>query len=441
MMNTRIFQFAFGALAAFGALTPLSFAGEAPVASISTGASTATAPAGRAIKAAKILLVPVEGPQVLNHGVVLIKDGKIEAVGPARTTAIPAGYDVVDIGDRWLMPGFVDLHSHIAGTFDINDTVYLTNPGVRAYTSVIPQNANLSRGVAGGVTTILFIPGSGSNVGGEGVLLKTWRPTYEEMQLRKTGSLKLAQAGNPEGYIFGIARSFMNWHTRNTFTRGAAYAKRWQAFENGTGPEPKKDIQFEVFRKLMKNEAQVSTHTQMFQVVSMTIRMIKRELGIPVYIDHGTFDGWRAGGLAEEAGVPAILGPRNIDVPTAQFIRWTGSNPERIQGVAAGYQEMGHTMIGFNTDAPVIPQEELFLQSSMAVRYGFDSSNLEHIRGLTIVPALAAGIESRVGSIEAGKDADLLVLTGDPADPRTAIDAVYIEGHLVYDTESEMRRW
>lgn len=421
-------------------LNSLAFLGLATV-SLAGEPATPIEPAGRAIKASKILLMPAEGPQVLNHGVVLISDGKIQAVGPARTTPIPAGYDVVDLGDKWLMPGLIDLHSHIAGAFDINDTVYLTNPGIRANTSVIPQDSKLRRAVAGGVTTILFIPGSGSNVGGQGVLLKTWLPTYDEMELRNPGSLKLAQAGNPERFIWGVARSFMNWHTHNTFKRGIAYAKTWEAFEAGTGPEPKKDIQFEIFRSLRKNEAQVSTHTQMFQVVATTIRMIKQELGIPVYIDHGTFDGWRAGGLAEAAGVPAILGPRNIDVPTAQFIRWTGSNPERVQGVAAGYQEMGHTMIGFNTDAPVIPQEELFLQSSMGVRYGFKSPNLEHIRGLTIVPALAAGIDSRVGSIEVGKDADLLVLTGDPADPRTGIDGVYIEGRLVYDTESQMRLW
>ncbi|MEM7517509.1 MAG: amidohydrolase family protein, partial [Planctomycetota bacterium] len=144
---------------------------------------------------------------------------------------------------------------------------------------------------------------------------------------------------------------------------------------------------------------------------------------------------------AHEAGVPAILGPRGIDVPTASFIRWTGSNPERIQGVAAGYQQMGHKLIGFNTDAPVLPQEELSVQSAMGVRYGLDTSNLEHLRGLTIVPALVSGISDRVGSIEAGKDADLLIVNGDPADPRTAIDQVWIQGRLAYDAIGDLRLW
>ncbi|MDP6541008.1 MAG: amidohydrolase family protein, partial [Planctomycetota bacterium] len=145
--------------------------------------------------------------------------------------------------------------------------------------------------------------------------------------------------------------------------------------------------------------------------------------------------------LAEAAKVPAILGPRNIDVPSRRFIDWTGSNPERIQGVAAGYQDMGHTMIGFNTDAPVIPAEELFFQASMGVRYGFRWDELQSVRGLTIVPALAAGIADRVGSLEAGKDADILIIDGDPADPRRGIDAVLVDGVRVYDAERDGRRF
>ena len=209
----------------------------------------------------------------------------------------------------------------------------------------------------------------------------------------------------------------------------------------GEGERPEKDVQFEVFRALMADDIRVSTHTQIYQVVNMTIQMVAKEMGVPVFIDHGTFDGWRAADMAQEAGVNAILGPRNIDVPTASFINWSGSNPERIQGVAAGYQEMGHKMIGFNTDSPVIPEEELQLQAGMGVRYGFDDSNLEAVRGLTIVPATTARIGHLVGSIEPGKDADLLIISGHPADPRSSVETVFIEGHKVYDPAVEKRRW
>lgn len=404
-------------------------------------APASTADRGLAIKARKALTVPMEGPQFIDNAVMLVKDGKIEAIGPAASTPIPLGYEVMDVGERWLMPGMIDLHSHIAGTFDINDTVYLTNPGLRAHASVIPQNSSLQRAVAGGVTSILFIPGSGSNMGGWGVLLKTGHDKYEEMLIRNPGSLKLAQAGNPEGFLFGVGRSFMNWNTRNTFQRGVAYAKRWEAFDQGKGPKPDRDLQFDIVNSLYKHEAQVSTHTQIYQVVNATLTTVAEELKLPVYIDHGTFDGHRAAPRAMKLGVSAILGPRSVDIPTAGFVRWSGSNPEKIGGVAAGYQEHGMEMIGFNTDAPVIPQEELSLQASMAVRYGFKYDQLQTVRGLTIIPAKTAGIDDRLGSLEVGKDADILIITGDPADPRTSVEGVLIDGQKVYDPHENRRRW
>lgn len=406
-----------------------------------SSASVPTADRGLAIKARKALTVPMEGQQFIDNAVMLIKNGKIEAIGPASSTPIPLGYEVMDVGERWLMPGMIDLHSHIAGTFDINDTVYLTNPGLRAHASVIPKNSSLERAVAGGVTSILFIPGSGSNMGGWGVLLKTGHDKYEEMLIRNPGSLKLAQAGNPEGFLFGVGRSFMNWNTRNTFQRGVAYAKRWEAFEQGKGPKPDRDLQFDIVNSLYKHETQISTHTQIYQVVNATLTTVAEELKLPVYIDHGTFDGHRAAPRAMKLGVSAILGPRSIDVPTAGFVRWSGSNPEKIGGVAAGYQEHGMEMIGFNTDAPVIPQEELSLQASMAVRYGFKYDQLQTVRGLTIIPAKTAGIDDRLGSLEVGKDADILIVTGDPADPRTSIEGVLIDGQKVYDPLENRRRW
>jgi imidazolonepropionase-like amidohydrolase len=120
---------------------------------------------------------------------------------------------------------------------------------------------------------------------------------------------------------------------------------------------------------------------------------------------------------------------------------WSGSQTERVQGVAAGYQERGHRMVGFNTDAPVVPQEELSVQAAVGVRYGFDNSHMDAVRGVTSVPARAAGIEQRMGSIEVGKEANLLILSGDPIDPRTGVDAVYSRGRKVYDTVIDRRRW
>ena len=395
---------------------------------------------GLAIVAAKALVCELEGTQVIDNAVLLMRDGKIESIGPARDVEIPAGYEVVDVGQRWIAPGMVGLHSHI-GTpnpffpNDINDTVYLTNPGIRASASTIASNSALLRAATGGVTSVLFIPGSGSNMGGQGVLLKTAPGGYEQNEIRNPGSLKLAQAGNPERWTIQPGRSFMNWNTRNSFKRGIAYAKRWERWRAGEGPEPDHDPQLEIFQALYEKRAQVSTHTQIYQVVLMTITMVRQELGLDVYIDHGTFDGHRAGGLAEKEGVPAILGPRGISRPYGMFLDTDG----KILGVAAEYQREGHTRIGFNTDSPIVPQEHLSLQAAMGVRYGFDSSNLDHVRGLTIIPATAAGIADRVGSLEPGKDADVLVVSGDPADPRTEVEMVFVDGARIYDVATSKR--
>jgi len=398
--------------------------------------------AGLALLARKVLTVPLEGVQFVDNAVLLVKDGKIEAVGTKVETAIPAGYQIVDLGDRWLMPGMIDLHSHVAGTFDINDMVYLCNPGLRVSCSVIPENPRFKVAVAAGVTTVLFIPGSGVNMSGQGVLVKTGLDRYEDAVIRNPGSLKIAQAGNPEGWTVGVGRSFMNFDLREVLRRGKAYAERWKAHEANSGSEaPEKNFDLEIFRALLDKKAQISTHTQIFQVVLTTLTMLRREFGFDVYNDHGEMAGYKLAALAVELGVPVISGPREVEVPTRGFINWTGSNPEAILGIAAEYQKGGVKMLGFNTDAPVVPEEELPIQATVSVHYGLDDSQVESVRGLTIIPAVTAGIAQRVGSLEPGKDADILVISGDPADPRKWVEKVLCDGQWVYDSNKERRLW
>ena len=401
---------------------------------------------GLALRARKILTCEYGGRGWIDNGVLLVADGKVEAVGHVSEVEVPEGYELVDVGAKWLAPGLVDLHCHVAGMSlfqinDLNDMVFLTNPGVRASASVVPGIRTLQRGVAGGVTSVLYIPGSGTNMGGQGVLLKTGFDQFGDMVIKNPGSLKLAQAGNPERFAWGVGRAFMNWNTRDTFERGLAYAKLWAEQDPLLGEEPVRDPQWDVFHHLRDKAIAVSTHTQIYQVVLMTITMVRLELGLEVFLDHSTVGGWRTGALAEAAGVPAICGPRSVDTTSRGFMNWSQNGHEGFRGIAAGYQSLGHTKVGFNTDSPIVPQEEFSLQAAVGVRYGFDNSRMDAVRGLTIVPAMAARIDDRVGSLEPGKDADVLVVDGDPADPRTTVYRVLIEGRVVYDTSEEERRW
>src|SRR4029079_14787515 len=142
----------------------------------------------------------------VDNAVVLVKDGLIEGVGPAAATPIPAGYEVLDVGANWIAPGMLDLQSHTGGTFDINDMVYLANPGLRVASSVIPHNDPLKNTVASGVTAVLFIPGSGVNMSGQGILFKIGLDRFDDALIRNPGSLKVAQAGTPEGWTGGMGR-------------------------------------------------------------------------------------------------------------------------------------------------------------------------------------------------------------------------------------------
>ena len=390
--------------------------------------------------------------QVFDDAVILVEDGKISRVGRARDIDVPAGYRVVDRSDDWVVPGMIDLHSHMGQASkvgDWNDSVWPVNSGLRVAPSVEPANYYFRRAVAGGVTSVLYIPGSGSNMSGAGVLLKTAPTTYEESLIRDPGSLKIAQAGNPERWALGQRRAFMNWNLRNVMRRGVGYAKAWEAFDRGEGDEPAFDPQFEIFRALRDKGIQVSAHTQIYQVVLMTLTMIRQEFGFDVFIDHGTFDGWRTGALAEKIGVQAIIGPRQHSA----FFNFPGfaqvDTDGRFDGVAAGYQKLGHTSIGFNTDSVhpsfggpgAIHTEELPFQAAMAVRMGLTNRRLEALRGLTIVPAMTVGLEDRIGSIEAGKDADLVISDGDPTDPRNRVQLVFVDGVLVYDRADDPTVW
>jgi len=393
--------------------------------------------------AEKALICGAEGRETINHAAVVIVDGRIEAIGRAEEVEFPDGAVVQDLGSRWIMPGMVDLHSHIAGSGH-NGPVFQCNPGLRVSAGVTPHNEKLKLGMLAGVTTVLYIPGSATNMGGQGVLLKTGPGDYEEILVRFPGSLKVAQGNNPRRWGYGMANTMMNHQIRVTLRKGKAYAKRWEAYERGERERPERHLHLDIFRDLEAKRTQISMHTQYYQVVLSSLNIMAGEFGFDAYIDHGSFDSWPLAQLAEELGVAAILGPREVLWPRARTYPKDG----RVEGSAWGFQKEGHPRIGFNTDAPVVPQEELPLQSAMGVRYGFDNREFAAVRGVTIVPAEVAGIDHQVGSLAAGKDADILVVTGDPSDPRSAVEMVWIEGEVVadvrgkYETErAEVRRW
>src|SRR5690606_22538544 len=196
---------------------------------------------GYAFFAAKIL--PITSEPIFD-GVVITKNGTIEAIGKASEIAVPSGYERVDCGDSTIIPGIVELHCHIASpSFDLNDTVHPTNPEFRTLDLISMEHDQIKMARAGGVATVLYIPGSGSNMGGFGTLTKTWGKSPEEALVRFPGSLKIAQAGNPErgSGDLGSGMMGMSEGIRLTLLDGKKYWEETLAFEAGTGPKPKFD--------------------------------------------------------------------------------------------------------------------------------------------------------------------------------------------------------
>ncbi|MBX3417043.1 MAG: amidohydrolase family protein [Pirellulaceae bacterium] len=397
-----------------------------------SGLSLTSASEPIAIKVGKILTCSdnPEMPEFIADGVILIRDGKIEAIGAQSDIAIPEGYQVVEHPEGFAMPGLVDCHSHVGGTSDLNEMVYPTNPELRNWDQIVPHNQRLKFAIAGGITTVCFIPGSGTNMGGFGTLMKTGPGTLNEVIIRAPGVLKIAQAGNPERQTgeIGSGRMGMNYVLRQQLLEGQMYVRQWDDFENGLAPKPEVNLRLEYFKPLFRREIPVAVHTQQYQVVMATIRMLHDEFNLKILIDHGTFDAYHLGEELAKRDIPVIVGPRGF---------WLDREVGQMTGIVAEYEKRGVKILGVNTDAPVIPQEDLSFQATMAVRLGW--SDERAIRGLTIEPAKALMIEDRVGSLDPGKDADIVISTGSIIDPRNYVTQVFINGKSVYDIKVDKR--
>jgi imidazolonepropionase-like amidohydrolase len=369
-------------------------------------------------------------PLVIDNGAVAYRGGKIVAVGRFADMDLPPDAVVTDLGDLWLAPGMVEPHGHVGGSLrDLNDMVYLANPELRTHEVVEPANPNVKDGLAGGVTSALLIPGSGTNMGGFGMVVKMHGDTVEDVVMRSPGSLKVAQAGNPErwGWAGSRSRMLMNWNTRRTLARGLEWVRAHRA-----GEVPM-DFEQSAFLGLEDGSVPVSVHTQIYQVVLQTITMQKRDLGLEAFIDHGTFDGFKNAPLAAAYGVPVMNGPR-------QF--WFDRADSSFQGCTANWSTAvsDGLMLGYNTDAPVVPQEELSFQAAMGVRLGHDDP-AGALKGVTVYPATALKIQDECGSLEPGLDADFCAWTGFPLDPRSAVEMAWVRGKLAYDAERDGRRF
>jgi imidazolonepropionase-like amidohydrolase len=396
------------------------------------------------IKAAKILTV-TKGE--IDNGVLVIRDGKIAAIGKQGEVAIPADAEVWDLKDRWIMPGQIDLHNHIGNTSGLHDYVHTLNPELRVWDFVDPDAPLVADAIASGITTVMTIPGSGGNHSGFGVLWKLGGAPREQLIVRKLGGMKIAQAYNPERQAGDLGRSRMGmwWMLREMFGRAKEYDANMTAWEQAQQPSrfasagptaatankaiasknpPKRQPALDNLREVMHKRTPVFVHTASARDVYQTMRMFHDDMNLPVVISHGEFGGFKVAEEAAKRNVPVNVGPRLYDFASLVYDR-------RFYSIPGKYAEAGVKNVSLNTDCPVIPGEDLFLQGTLSVRLGMEEADA--LKALTINPATAIGIGDRVGSIEVGKDADIIIKRGSLFDPRHPIERVLINGNMVYE--------
>ena len=360
---------------------------------------------------------------ILAPGMVVVRGGHIAAVGAPQPT--PAGFARYEFPAAWVTPGLIDLHSHVqtGGWGDINDMVLPVNPEFRTSPTIRPGNPDVRRACAAGVTTLFGIPGSGTSMSGFGVLYKTkGDSTYDDTVFADPGGLKVAQDSNPQRGAgdFGASRAALGWLLRNVNDEARADLEQGRS-----------DVRLRNLERVHAKQLPILIHTAGSDGVANTSRMWRKTYATRSVLSHGCFDGWKVREYVAQSGIPVNNGPRMIE--------YQSSREGRVIGICKEYADAGAQLISINTDSPVVPQEELFLQGGMAARYGLD--DYLALRALTIHPARAFGIDDRLGSLEPGKDADVAVFDGNPLDPRSRVELVLIDGHIEYDRAREGQRF
>jgi len=381
-------------------------------------------------------VVPIIGEPV-DGGTVLVTDGRNTAVGAGL--AVPAGTAVIDAAGSWVLPGFIEAHGHVgvheeAQGWAGEDTNEMTEPvtaQVRAIDAINPADLGFRDAISGGVLAVNVNPGSGNPIGGQTAALKCWGRTVDEMVLRAPSGMKSALGENPKR-VYGSKDKTPSTRLgtaaviRTALVDAGNYLARLEAVERKPEADRdpvSRDLKLEALGRVLRREIPWRQHCHRADDIATAIR-IADEFGYDLVIDHGTEAHLLADILAER-GIPVIIGPLFTSRSKVELRNRSLANPARL--ARAG------VTIAITTDHPVVPINFLVHQATLSVKEGLDPRTA--LEALTINPARIAGIDDRLGSIEPGKDADLVIWSGDPLDVRSRVQRALIEGTEIYAWE------
>lgn len=376
---------------------------------------------------------PISSPPIEN-GVVVVHNGVITAVGNA-STRIPSNAERIDATGRIIMPGLVDTHSHIGGG-DGGDRTSALHPDVRIVDAIDVNSDTFRKARTGGVTTANVMPGSGHLLSGQTVYLKLREAdTVYDMLFDRditngmVGGIKMANGTNSlrEAPFPGTrARSAAMF--RDLFVRGQHYQQQIARAEGDPDKMPARNLQLEAIVEVLEGRRMVHFHTHRHDDI-LTILRLKEEFGFRVVLHHVS-EAWKVADEIAAAGVGSSI--ILLDSPGGKL---EAMNIRPENGVAL---ERVGADVAFHTDDSVTDSRLFLRMAAHGVRAGM--SREKALEALTLAGARMLDLEDRIGSLEVGKDADLIVLSGDPFSVYTFVEQTWIEGVKVYDRSVPAQR-
>jgi imidazolonepropionase-like amidohydrolase len=402
-------------------------------------------PAVLAIRGARIL--PVEGDPI-DDGVLVIRDGKIAAIGP-NGTEIPAGAVVRDLpAGTVIIPGLVDSHSHIGiyprpGVPAHSDGNEMSGPvqgGLRALDAVWPDDPGIRMANAGGLTVANIMPGSGNAIGGATIYVKLRGHTIEEMRVKDCpvlGGLKMANGENPKGYgrrspgQAPFTRMKVAALQREAFQKARDYQTKWTTYRKAkdsgdkTAKPPETDLNLEQLVEVLERKRTVHFHCHRADDILTAVRL-SEEFGFELVLQHCT-EGFRIADELAKRKMPASL--TLIDSPGGKL-----ETAGLLEENAAILDKAG-VPVAINTDDSITESRFLLRTGAIAVRGGMPEASA--LKALTLAPAKMLHVDKHVGSLETGKDADFVILSGPPFSIYTQVLETFIDGMQVFERKRD----
>jgi imidazolonepropionase-like amidohydrolase len=384
-------------------------------------------------------LHPVSKPMI-KDGILIVQKGKILAVGTQADVKIPADADIKNIPEAVIIPGLVDTHSHLGvysrpgvkANSDGNEMSGPVQPGVRAIDAITADDPGIRMATAGGITTANVMPGSGNVIGGQTLYVKLRGSTVEEMKIvdeKSLGGLKMANGENPKGYgrrgQVPVTRMKVAALQREQFIKAKEYLNkltthRKKLADGQKADAPERDPNLEPLVEVLEKKRTVHFHCHRADDLLTAIR-IAEEFDFELVLQHGT----------EAYRITDDLAKKKISV-SLTLIDSPGGKAETMGLLeeTAGILEKAGIRVAFNTDDPVTESRFFLRTASLAVRGGMTEEGA--LKAITLNPAQMMHLDHRLGSLDAGKDADFVILSGSPFSVYTTVLETYIDGQRVF---------